>query len=65
MEAYLMACITNEMTAVMERFEKAVREKVLLTETDQFYGLPGEQLVAISEYNDAKAELTECLSWVP
>ena len=38
-----MACITNEMTAVMERFEKAVREKVLLTETDQFYGLPEEQ----------------------
>lgn len=50
---------TDEIKKVVERFEAAVREKVLFTETDQFYGLPDEQLLAISEYNDAKAELLE------
>lgn len=54
-----MACISDEMKAVMERFEKAVRAEEMrgAQETE-------DAVLIEEEYAAAKAELTECLSWV-
>lgn len=55
-----MACLTNAMEAVMERFEKAVRADEMRGAQDT------EDAVLIEEeYHAAKAELAECLAWVP
>lgn len=55
-----MACITEEMTAVVERFEAAVRAHDNAGAQD-----PEDREHIYAEYEAAKAELTECLSWVP
>lgn len=57
-----MACITKEMEAVIERFEAAVRHKEAHAE---YAGVDDDDTSVETEYEAAKAELTECLSWVP
>ena len=56
-----MAIITKEMQEVLERFERAVRNKHELAGSGD--GIGAREI--IKEYQEAKAELTECLSWVP
>lgn len=55
-----MACITDEMTQVMERFEKAVRAHEMAGAQD-----PEDREEIYNEYLAAKTELCECLAWIP
>ncbi len=55
-----MACLTNEMKEVMERFEAAVRAHETKGAQD-----PEDHYDIQQDYEAAKAELSECLAWVP
>jgi hypothetical protein len=52
--------ITDEMKSVLERFEKAVRAEEMRGAQDI-----EDSVLIEEEYHAAKAELIECLSWVP
>ena len=52
--------LTDEMEAVMNRFESAVRAHEMRGAQD-----PEDRPGIEDEYQEAKAELAECLSWVP
>lgn len=52
--------VTDEMKKVAERFEAAVRAHEMAGAQD-----PEDREAIYEEYEAAKAELLECLSWVP
>lgn len=52
--------VSDQMKAVAERFEAAVRAHEMAGAQD-----PEDRDAIYAEYEAAKAELLECLSWVP
>ncbi|QHJ80291.1 MAG: hypothetical protein [Caudoviricetes sp.] len=60
-----MAVITDEMERVAKRFEEAVSSLSYHETIIMIYGESSGSEEAKRNYEEAKARLYECLSWVP
>lgn len=56
-----MAALTEEMSQLAERFEKAIRHHEFHAE----HAVDSDDTSVQTEYEEAKAELLSALSWVP